>query len=62
MVDAMADAHEVEEEYNVTLSLHKRKIRCNRSCRSHDAYKQLDEQYFINSFTEDAVSGYQKHV
>ena len=56
MVDAMADAHEVEEEYNVTLSpAPSGKYDVIVVAVSHDAYKQLDEQYFINLATAEAV-------
>ncbi len=56
MVDVMADAHEVEEEYNVVLSpAPSGKYDVIVVAVSHDAYKQLDEQYFTNLATEDAV-------
>ncbi len=56
MVDAMADAHEVEEEYGVSLSpspsgtYHVVVVAV-----AHDDYKALDEEYFLTLAEPDAV-------
>ena len=56
MVDALADAHEVYEEYNVELkSTATGKYDVVVVAVSHDAYKQLDENYFVNLTNEDAI-------
>ena len=56
MVDALADKHEVEEEYNVALSNHPSgKYDVIIVAVSHDAYKNLEEEYFTNIATENAV-------
>lgn len=56
MVDALADAHEVHEEYNVELKPSATgKYDVVVVAVSHDAYKQLDENYFTNLTNEDAI-------
>lgn len=56
MVDAMAEPHEVKEEYGVTLA---DKISGKYDvvivAVSHDAYKNLDEHYFLDITAKDAV-------
>lgn len=56
MVDALADAHEVEEEYHVKLSdAATGRYDVIIVAVSHDAYKSLDEDYFTNLATEGAL-------
>ncbi len=56
MVDALADAHEVLEEYNVELKQDvSGKYDVIVVAVSHDAYKQLDENYFTNLAKEGAI-------
>ncbi len=56
MVDALADAHEVLEEYNVELKQEvSGKYDVIVIAVSHDAYKQLDENYFTNLAKEGAI-------
>ena len=56
MVDALADAHEVLEEYNVELKQEvSGKYDVIVIAVSHDAYKQLDENYFANLAKEGAI-------
>ena len=56
MTDALADAQEVLEEYQVEL----KKEACGKYdvivvAVSHDAYKQLEENYFTNLAKEEAI-------
>ena len=56
MVDVLADAHEVHEEYNVELKPKAvGKYDVIVVAVSHDAYKHLDENYFLNLTNEDAI-------
>ncbi len=56
MVDAMADAEEVHEEYGVELKKDTSgKYDAIIVAVSHDAYKQLDENYFSNLANKDAI-------
>ena len=56
MVDAYADAHEVNEEYNVNLSKEASgKYDIIVVAVAHDAYKHLDENYFISLTNQDAI-------
>lgn len=56
MVDAMADAGEVQEEYGVELKNQTSgKYDVIIVAVSHDAYKQLDENYFSNLANKDAI-------
>jgi UDP-N-acetyl-D-galactosamine dehydrogenase len=56
MVDAMADAWEVHEEYGVELKKDTSgKYDVIIVAVSHDAYKQLDENYFSNLANKDAI-------
>ncbi|MBK9328619.1 MAG: nucleotide sugar dehydrogenase [Sphingobacteriales bacterium] len=56
MVDVMADAWEVHEEYGVELKKDTSgKYDVIIVAVSHDAYKQLDENYFSNLANKDAI-------
>ncbi len=56
MTDALADAHEVLEEYQVELKNEASgKYDVIIVAVSHDAYKQLEENYFIELSREDAI-------
>ena len=56
MIDAYADAHEVHEEYNVDLSKDASgKYDVIVVAVAHDAYKHLDENYFISLTNQDAI-------
>lgn len=56
MVDALADKHEVEEEYGVSLQADASgKYDVILVAVSHDAYKNLSEDYFTSITNEDAV-------
>jgi UDP-N-acetyl-D-galactosamine dehydrogenase len=56
MVDALADAHEVYEEYNVELkSDTSGKYDVLVVAVSHDVYKHLDEKYFMSIANENAI-------
>jgi UDP-N-acetyl-D-galactosamine dehydrogenase len=56
MVDVLADAHEVHEEYNVELKPDATgKYDVIVVAVSHNAYKHLDENYFLNLTNEDAI-------
>ncbi len=56
MIDAYADAHEVHEEYNVELSKEvSGKYDIIIVAVAHDAYTQLDENYFIDLTNQDAI-------
>ena len=56
MTDALADAHEVLEEYEVELKKEASgKYDVVVVAVSHDAYKQLDENYFLNLTKEGAI-------
>ena len=56
MTDALADAHEIHEEYNVELKKEATgKYDVIVVAVSHDAYKHLEENYFTNLATEGAI-------
>jgi UDP-N-acetyl-D-glucosamine/UDP-N-acetyl-D-galactosamine dehydrogenase len=56
MTDVLANAYDVHEEYNVELKTDAvGKYDVIVVAVSHDAYKQLDEKYFLNLTNEDAI-------
>jgi UDP-N-acetyl-D-galactosamine dehydrogenase len=56
MVDALASSEEVHEEYNIDLKKNvSGRYDVIIAAVSHDAYKQLDENYFLNLAREDAI-------
>jgi UDP-N-acetyl-D-galactosamine dehydrogenase len=56
MVDTLADKHEVMEEYGVKLSAQPNgKYDAVIVAVAHNAYKQLDENYFISLTNSDAI-------
>ncbi len=56
LTDALADAHEVLEEYHVEMKQEATgKYDVIIVAVSHDAYKQLEENYFVNLAKEEAI-------